>query len=582
MSKLLSALSGGSGVAAAGAVAVAIVAGVLWTRDNDAPVVTETAQPAPEPAVVTPAPTAETTETPIPEPTEETAAAPENAPAFDEVRRDPDGTLVIAGRAAPGSKVSILQDDAEIAVAEADGSGRFATIAFVTPDSRGHILSLSQEMEGAVLLSDDQIILAPLDPPVALAEVETPETPDNLTMAALAPEEVPTIQGNGPAESAPSSPAIPQPGSLVATPQGPAIAPGTSEGAPEQAEASTPTTEAPDGNAKQAETAQTEQTEPEESGLTAASPSVETAVVESPAAVQPQPQSQPEEVEGTPPQGDIAKADEAIAPVREVPAAPEDQTATPTARAEATGAETSDDEATTPATRATDSSPNTDAPAPAPASTAPAAPAPATIAAAPETPALTNPDDPATTAPAAAGPPEVALLRSTPEGVEVLGRPSPQVMDNVALDTISYSDLGAVQLAGRAQSFASSVRVYLNNSAIVNLPVDASGRWRGDLPDVDEGIYTLRVDEVDRDGKVSSRVETPFKREAPATLAAAAAQQDGPLKAITVQKGATLWAIARDRYGKGELYVRVFDANRDAIRDPDLIYPGQIFDLPGD
>jgi nucleoid-associated protein YgaU len=114
----------------------------------------------------------------------------------------------------------------------------------------------------------------------------------------------------------------------------------------------------------------------------------------------------------------------------------------------------------------------------------------------------------------------------------------------------------------------------------VNLQVDGQGRWRGDLPDVDEGVYTLRVDEVAEDGSVTSRVETPFKRESPEILAAATADFDGPIKAITVQKGATLWAIARDRYGKGELYVRVFEANRDSIRDPDLIYPGQIFDLP--
>ena len=53
-----------------------------------------------------------------------------------------------------------------------------------------------------------------------------------------------------------------------------------------------------------------------------------------------------------------------------------------------------------------------------------------------------------------------------------------------------------------------------------------------------------------------------------------------PATAITVQSGATLWAIARDRYGEGLLYVRVFEANRDTIRDPDLIYPGQVFALP--
>ncbi len=63
-------------------------------------------------------------------------------------------------------------------------------------------------------------------------------------------------------------------------------------------------------------------------------------------------------------------------------------------------------------------------------------------------------------------------------------------------------------------------------------------------------------------------------------MTAASAKQEGPIKAITVQKGATLWAIARERYGSGDLYVRVFEANKSAIRDPDLIYPGQIFDLP--
>ena len=50
--------------------------------------------------------------------------------------------------------------------------------------------------------------------------------------------------------------------------------------------------------------------------------------------------------------------------------------------------------------------------------------------------------------------------------------------------------------------------------------------------------------------------------------------------AQTVQPGSTLWAIARDRYGEGEMYVRVFEANKDKIRDPDLIYPGQIFTVP--
>ena len=49
---------------------------------------------------------------------------------------------------------------------------------------------------------------------------------------------------------------------------------------------------------------------------------------------------------------------------------------------------------------------------------------------------------------------------------------------------------------------------------------------------------------------------------------------------VTVEPGFTLWRIARETYGEGILYVRVFEANRDQIRNPDLIYPGQVFAVP--
>ncbi|MCC0065005.1 MAG: LysM peptidoglycan-binding domain-containing protein [Defluviimonas sp.] len=51
---------------------------------------------------------------------------------------------------------------------------------------------------------------------------------------------------------------------------------------------------------------------------------------------------------------------------------------------------------------------------------------------------------------------------------------------------------------------------------------------------------------------------------------------------VTVQPGFTLWRIARENYGDGVLYVKVFEANKDQIRDPDLIYPGQIFTVPAE
>ncbi len=96
------------------------------------------------------------------------------------------------------------------------------------------------------------------------------------------------------------------------------------------------------------------------------------------------------------------------------------------------------------------------------------------------------------------------------------------------------------------------------------------------------GKYRLRADQIDAQGKVLSRYETPFQRESPEVLAAAAPDgADAPMAVkVTVQPGFTLWGIARQNYGSGLLYVQVYEANRQLIADPDLIYPGQVFNVP--
>ena len=47
-----------------------------------------------------------------------------------------------------------------------------------------------------------------------------------------------------------------------------------------------------------------------------------------------------------------------------------------------------------------------------------------------------------------------------------------------------------------------------------------------------------------------------------------------------VQRGDYLWRIASDYYGDGIRYTVIYDANAQAITNPDLIYPGQIFIIP--
>ena len=183
---------------------------------------------------------------------------------------------------------------------------------------------------------------------------------------------------------------------------------------------------------------------------------------------------------------------------------------------------------------------------------------------------------------------QVAILRSGEKGVELVQRPTAQetAPEQIALDTIGYSDSGNAELTGRAQE-GSAVRLYLDNRLVADLVPAVDGQWRGEVEGVDPGIYTLRVDEVASDGTVIGRIETPFKRESADVLQAARIAEAGetseetpPIRSVTIQRGDTLWAISRERFGKGILYVKLFEANRDSIRDPDLIYPGQIFTIP--
>ena len=172
------------------------------------------------------------------------------------------------------------------------------------------------------------------------------------------------------------------------------------------------------------------------------------------------------------------------------------------------------------------------------------------------------------------------VLLSSARGVEVL-QAAPLGPSQVALDAISYDAEGEVFLSGRGTD-AAYLRIYLDNTPVTTSRIQSDGRWSVGLPQVDSGTYTLRVDQLDASGRVTARVESPFLRESRENVLASGPEGLGPASAVVVQPGNTLWAIARERYGEGIKYVRVFRANRDQIRDPDLIYPGQIFALPDD
>ena len=260
------------------------------------------------------------------------------------------------------------------------------------------------------------------------------------------------------------------------------------------------------------------------------------------------------------------------------------------------------------------------------------------------------------------------VILADEDGVRVLQDGAPaEVAPAVTIDTISYSSNGDVILGGRGQA-GNFVRIYLDNQSIATSEVAVDGYWAVELSDIEPGIYTLRIDELNPAGDVVSRAETPFKREAAEELAelmaveteaeeprfkvpsesavvakaedeeaqpdlqvetetapekplaqavtqvevnvqpevaaldgqdeqssngGSAVVEDLPAETApalrvpskkfrvrTVQPGSTLWAIAKESYGAGIEYFKVFEANKERIRDPDLIYPGQVFEIP--
>lgn len=51
-------------------------------------------------------------------------------------------------------------------------------------------------------------------------------------------------------------------------------------------------------------------------------------------------------------------------------------------------------------------------------------------------------------------------------------------------------------------------------------------------------------------------------------------------QSYTVKRGDCLWNIAKKYYGNGARYVDIYNANRDKITNPNLIYPGQVLSIP--
>lgn len=170
----------------------------------------------------------------------------------------------------------------------------------------------------------------------------------------------------------------------------------------------------------------------------------------------------------------------------------------------------------------------------------------------------------------------VAVPRDGGAGVRVLQKPPARgggAEGPLTLDTIDYDREGQVEVTGRADKGA-RVQLYIDNEPVGAVRADERGEWRV-TPDrrVAPGEHRVRVDQIDPAGAVAARIELNFSRARPI--------EDLPAGTVVfVRPGNSLWRIARRSYGRGVRFTEIYEANRSQIRDPDLIYPGQIFFIP--
>ena len=187
----------------------------------------------------------------------------------------------------------------------------------------------------------------------------------------------------------------------------------------------------------------------------------------------------------------------------------------------------------------------------------------------------------------------------------------PNGSDTIRIASVEAELGGGLYVTGEAAPNA-TVRLYLNDTFVAPAEAGPDGSVSFSIErGVRPGSYRVRLDQVAAEtGTVMSRAEIVFDvpellAEAPvvvpdATLSfepaekvvaeadatavpeRAASTTIPEISTAVVTRGDSLWRISRQVYGSGMRYTEIFVANQNQIRNPDLIYPGQLFVLPVD
>ncbi|MDE1172799.1 MAG: Ig-like domain-containing protein [Parvibaculaceae bacterium] len=179
--------------------------------------------------------------------------------------------------------------------------------------------------------------------------------------------------------------------------------------------------------------------------------------------------------------------------------------------------------------------------------------------------------------PSKAGEETTVALSEPGKATRVLQGPGLQASagSSVVLQAVDYDGKGNVIFSGKARP-GTVVALSIDGKEVGRTIADADGHWEV-KPEgsISVGQHSLKVEELNAAGAVVGVIEVPLQREDPAKAVAG-------LKAgqVVIQPGNNLWNISRKLYGEGTQYTVIYEANKDQIKDPDLIYPGQVFTTP--
>ena len=168
--------------------------------------------------------------------------------------------------------------------------------------------------------------------------------------------------------------------------------------------------------------------------------------------------------------------------------------------------------------------------------------------------------------------------------------------------TVDYQDkgtsAGSVSITGTSDPGA-TIKVYSDEELIATVRADRDGSWsvvaKKTLP---TGEHKFRAERIDiATGVASAKATVAIERLVPKPPEVAAAETKGTVAAAreaasdsalrskdvyTVQRGDTLWAIAKRYFGSGLRYPTIFQDNREILNDPNLIHPKQEVKVPPD